>query len=56
MCIGSEQELFQCLHDSLDVGNCNHREDAGVECVEGQKKYHMEDSMLSMGYCEDNVE
>ena len=36
MCAGSEQGLFQCRHDSLDVGSCTHSDDAGVECIEGQ--------------------
>jgi len=31
MCTGSETTLFDCTFD--DTPNCNHREDAGVQCL-----------------------
>ena len=31
-CIGNESNLTQCLHNGVGVHNCNHREDAGVNC------------------------
>ena len=34
-CSGNEQRLFECQHNSLDVGTCVHTEDAGVDCFEG---------------------
>ena len=34
-CSGNEQRLFECQHNSLDVGSCRHTEDAGVDCFEG---------------------
>ena len=32
-CSGSENRLLDCYHRGIDVHNCNHNEDAGVECI-----------------------
>ena len=37
LCRGSEQNLFHCQSDILEVGSCRHTQDAGVECVEGKQ-------------------
>ena len=34
-CSGLEYRLFDCLHSGLEVSNCDHSRDAGVECIEG---------------------
>ena len=39
-CNGFEQRLFDCSHPGLEVNNCGHHEDAGVECSAG-KQYHL---------------
>lgn len=31
-CLGSEADLFQCGHNTLGMHNCQHTEDAGVQC------------------------
>ncbi len=36
-CNGLEQRLFDCPHLGLEVNNCGHHEDAGVECSAGQQ-------------------
>ncbi len=40
VCRGSEQTLFQCQRDNLDVGSCTRSQDAGVECIEGKGSAH----------------
>ncbi|XP_034741085.1 macrophage receptor MARCO isoform X1 [Etheostoma cragini] len=32
-CVGTESDIFSCLHSGIGVNNCNHNEDAGVQCV-----------------------
>ncbi len=32
-CSGNEQNLTSCAHRAWGVHNCDHREDAGVQCV-----------------------
>ncbi|XP_035249998.1 macrophage receptor MARCO [Anguilla anguilla] len=32
-CLGTESSIFHCLHAGIGVHNCNHSEDAGVECI-----------------------
>lgn len=32
-CRGSETDIFDCQHAGLGTSNCNHNEDAGVQCV-----------------------
>jgi deleted-in-malignant-brain-tumors protein 1 len=34
-CSGLEQRLFDCVHNGLEVHNCDHHQDAGVVCVAG---------------------
>lgn len=31
-CTGSEVDLFRCHHNLIGVNNCQHAEDAGVQC------------------------
>ena len=31
-CNGTESTIFDCIHNGLNVHNCDHSEDAGVEC------------------------
>ena len=35
MCNGLETRLFDCPHRGIEVENCGHHQDAGVECVAG---------------------
>jgi deleted-in-malignant-brain-tumors protein 1 len=35
-CSGLEQRLFDCVHNGLEVHNCDHHQDAGVVCVVGR--------------------
>ena len=35
MCNGLESRLFDCAHRGIEVDNCVHSQDAGVECVAG---------------------
>ncbi|XP_076603853.1 uncharacterized protein marco [Chaetodon auriga] len=32
-CLGTEPDIFSCQHAGLGVNNCQHSEDAGVQCV-----------------------
>ena len=32
-CDGSEPDLFNCTHPGVGIENCDHSDDAGVECV-----------------------
>jgi len=32
-CTGDEDDVFNCKKNYIGVHNCNHREDAGVECI-----------------------
>ncbi|XP_039674587.1 macrophage receptor MARCO [Perca fluviatilis] len=32
-CVGTESDIFSCLHSGIGVNNCQHNEDAGVQCV-----------------------
>lgn len=32
-CSGSEGRLLDCNHRGIGIHNCNHGEDAGVECI-----------------------
>ena len=34
-CNGFEQRLFDCHHPGVEVENCGHHQDAGVECRTG---------------------
>ena len=31
-CMGSEDDIFDCPSNGLDINDCSHAEDAGVEC------------------------
>ena len=31
-CRGSEDDIFDCPSNGLDINDCSHAEDAGVEC------------------------
>ena len=33
ICDGSEPDLFNCTHPGVGIENCDHSDDAGVECV-----------------------
>ena len=33
MCDGSEPDLFNCTHPGVGIENCDHSDDAGVECA-----------------------
>ena len=35
-CRGFEYKLMACLHRGIEVGGCNHHNDAGVVCMEGE--------------------
>lgn len=42
-CRGTENSLLDCPHREIGLHNCNHREDAGVECLAGMDivyKFH----------------
>ncbi|XP_078119182.1 macrophage receptor with collagenous structure [Sander vitreus] len=32
-CVGTELDIFSCQHSGFGVNNCQHNEDAGVQCV-----------------------
>ena len=32
-CTGNESRLDNCTHDGFTVNNCDHSEDAGVDCM-----------------------
>ena len=32
-CTGTESRLLACSRDGLNIGNCDHQEDAGVRCT-----------------------
>ncbi|TNN56332.1 Macrophage receptor MARCO [Liparis tanakae] len=32
-CLGIESDIFNCRHSGVGIHNCNHNEDAGVQCV-----------------------
>ncbi|XP_070770897.1 macrophage receptor MARCO [Enoplosus armatus] len=32
-CLGTESDVFTCLHSGVGINNCQHSEDAGVQCV-----------------------
>ncbi|XP_071004681.1 macrophage receptor MARCO isoform X3 [Oncorhynchus clarkii lewisi] len=32
-CTGREASVFYCLHNGMGISNCQHNEDAGVQCV-----------------------
>uniref|UniRef100_A0A674CZY2 Macrophage receptor with collagenous structure n=1 Tax=Salmo trutta TaxID=8032 RepID=A0A674CZY2_SALTR len=32
-CTGREASVFDCLHNGMGISNCQHNEDAGVQCV-----------------------
>ena len=32
-CIGTETSIFDCTHAGLGIHNCQHTDDAGVECT-----------------------
>ena len=34
-CMGTESNLLDCSHRGLEVHNCGHHEDAGVQCLDG---------------------
>ena len=36
LCTGVEQTLLECPGTPLDVGSCNHNDDAGVTCLPGK--------------------
>ena len=31
-CIGNESKITDCIHNGFNIENCNHAEDAGIEC------------------------
>lgn len=35
MCTGSEADLFRCRHNLIGDHDCQHSEDAGVQCSKG---------------------
>lgn len=39
VCSGYESDLFSCQHPPLGVHNCDHDEDAGVQCGKNNSKY-----------------
>ena len=32
-CLGTESDIFDCVHNGIGVHNCGHYEDASVECL-----------------------
>ncbi|KAM9804824.1 uncharacterized protein marco [Neosynchiropus ocellatus] len=32
-CSGTESDIFACAHNGIGVNNCNHNEDAGLQCA-----------------------
>ena len=32
-CLGTEPDIFACLHNEIGIHNCNHFEDASAECL-----------------------
>ncbi|XP_075335012.1 uncharacterized protein marco isoform X2 [Odontesthes bonariensis] len=32
-CTGTESDIFDCPHNGVGIHNCNHDEDAGVQCI-----------------------
>ncbi|XP_040005286.1 macrophage receptor MARCO [Xiphias gladius] len=32
-CLGTESDIFNCPHNGIGVNNCQHNEDAGVQCI-----------------------
>ena len=35
-CTGNETSIFSCTHNSIGSHRCDHSEDAGVVCFEGE--------------------
>ena len=35
LCNGLEYRLFDCVHRGIEVANCDHSKDAGVQCALG---------------------
>nr|KAG5696355.1 hypothetical protein BaRGS_028350 [Batillaria attramentaria] len=31
-CVGTERDIFDCIHDSMGASDCDHNEDVGVSC------------------------
>ena len=38
-CRGTEDSLLDCPSRGIEVHNCNHARDAGVECVPSKQQY-----------------
>ncbi|XP_040924637.1 macrophage receptor MARCO-like isoform X2 [Betta splendens] len=32
-CLGTESDIFDCAHNGISVNNCQHNEDAGLQCI-----------------------
>ncbi|XP_056280395.1 macrophage receptor MARCO [Pseudoliparis swirei] len=32
-CLGTESDIFNCRHPGVGIHNCNHNEDAGLQCI-----------------------
>ena len=38
LCNGLEYRLFDCAHRGIEVTNCDHSKDAGVQCALGMRQ------------------
>ena len=46
MCLGTEESLLECQANAIGDNNCNHNEDAGVRCLNGELMFQLAELLL----------
>ena len=41
MCLGTEESLLECQANAIGDTDCNHNEDAGVRCLNGELMFQL---------------